>query len=119
MESMASIQHARGILIAVFFVSVLLGYVFLCLLHACAEPLIWITIIGSIVGFISTGAYLLINRDSLQQSADENLQKLPDEISNNTANGALGGGIVCLLFGFVLVCLVCCFRSSIKLCAAV
>jgi hypothetical protein len=123
MEGVSSVWNAWPVLLGAFFIAIVTGYVYLILLKCCAEPLIWISAIASIVGFASLGAYMFFNAASLQvqaqQQAVANGVDLPAGFAENTAKTSRIVGIVLGCMSLGLACLICCFHSSIKTAAAV
>lgn len=118
MESLTSIQNAWPILVACFFVSVILGYLYLFLLKIFAKPLIFGTMIITIVGFGGLGLYLILHSDSIQESA-QGATNVPDVMSDNTetTSKVLGGIFLVLSAGLIVLSL--CLCSSIRTAAAV
>jgi hypothetical protein len=122
-KGVTSIANAKWVLVSAFILSIVMGYVYLMLLRCCAKPLIWLTILITIVGFAGTGFYMFSNADDLQSQAINAATSqgitLPDNFGDNTAlTSRIIGGILMALAG-VTVLLVCCFHSSIDTAAAV
>jgi len=118
MESMSSVSNSWKVLIGTFFIALVLGYIYLVLLKCCAEPLIWFTMIASIVGFAVLSVYLWTHSDYLQQSAETGTD-IPSNVSDHISNTSKAVAVVSGILSIALFFLMCCFCSSIKTAAAV
>mmetsp|Transcript_55120 Transcript_55120/g.120608 ORF Transcript_55120/g.120608 Transcript_55120/m.120608 type:complete len:608 (+) Transcript_55120:109-1932(+) len=117
MESVSSIAAAWPALLGSFFLAIIMGYVFLALLRHCAEPLIYMSILLSVVGFSMLGIWLIANAGTVssqvQTSADVNVA-LPKSFSDNEEVVTKVFGAVCLGLAALSLCLGCFFHHSIQ-----
>lgn len=112
-ESLSSIPSAWPVLVGAFFVAVVLGYIYLLLLKCCAEPLVWLTMILSILSLASFGTYLWTNAASMGGS------EVPDNMKNHAETGAKIGAVVCWVLAALGALAICCLCNSIRTAAAV
>lgn len=112
-ESLSSIPSAWPVLVGAFFVAVVAGYIYLLLLKCCAEPLVWATMIISILSLAAFGTYLWTNAGSMGGS------DVPDNMQSHAELGAKIGAVVCWVLAALGVLGICCLCSSIRTAAAV
>lgn len=93
METIASVPQAMHVLVAAFFVSVVLGYLYLALLRSCSEAMIRLSLMLSIVGLALLGCALW--------SASSNASGTAPSIA--VLGHAGGHGEATLLQGFALL----------------
>jgi len=120
MASMSSIHAAWPVLLGSFFVSVMLGYLYLVMLRHCAEPLIWLTMLLCVVGFGALGLYLFANAGTLSAQFGSDMEgSIGKQISpGNEETATRVAGVVCGVISLVLACLACCMHHSIQVGAA-
>merc|ERR1719284_1675300 len=110
-EKLSSIPSAWPVFLVTFFVALIIGYCYMFLLKCFAEPLIWASILLSIIGLISFGVFLWITSSSL--GAQNTLDVASDaEITKGLA-------VVMWILAGAMMLLTCCFCNSIRLAAAV
>lgn len=105
--AMTSLMQNWPLLLFSIPIAIILALIFMLLIRCCAGCFIYILIfmaIGALVGF---GIYLLIT---------------PSNAVSGTAAGATGSIIVavlCFLFAFLILLLLCCFRKRIALATSI
>eukprot|EP00928_Gymnodinium_smaydae_P019498 TRINITY_DN1748_c0_g1_i1.p1 TRINITY_DN1748_c0_g1~~TRINITY_DN1748_c0_g1_i1.p1 ORF type:complete len:629 (+),score=98.41 TRINITY_DN1748_c0_g1_i1:47-1933(+) len=118
MEALSGLEDSVPVLVMAFVLSLVFGYLYLVALKCCAEPLIWATMLSSVVGFAIMGGYLFTNADSLHEQAAQNVN-IPQSVTGQTKLGAQIAGGVFMFISVVLALVMCCFCSSIKTAARV
>lgn len=118
METLSTIPAAWPVLLGVFLVSIVMGYLYLALLRHCAEPLIWISMLLSILGFGLLGCYLWRSASDFSASALPAGVSLPEGVEGHqeTAMRVVAG--VCWALALAVALLACCFRHSIAAASA-
>lgn len=108
MEDMSSIPTAWPALLASFFGAVLLGYMYLALLRCCAQPLIIITWVVTMVGLIALGGFLWANAGALGGG------NVPESMVDHEENLTKFVAVVLWIIGGLLALTMCCFFSSLR-----
>eukprot|EP00929_Paragymnodinium_shiwhaense_P015190 TRINITY_DN123239_c0_g1_i1.p1 TRINITY_DN123239_c0_g1~~TRINITY_DN123239_c0_g1_i1.p1 ORF type:complete len:748 (-),score=167.08 TRINITY_DN123239_c0_g1_i1:111-2354(-) len=126
MQQLASVFAAWPVLLSAFVVSVAAGYLYLLVLKCGAEPLMWVTMIGTILGFAGLAAYLWINMENLAQSmADQGQGTVVSSAVDSTGGQMVGhartslkvGAGFCALLSLAAAILTCCCCTSIRVAA--
>mmetsp|Transcript_10207 Transcript_10207/g.28511 ORF Transcript_10207/g.28511 Transcript_10207/m.28511 type:complete len:621 (-) Transcript_10207:65-1927(-) len=116
MDLLESIPAAWPVLLGVFFMSIVMGYIYLALLRHCAEPLIWLSMALSVVGFGLLGFYLWKNAAAFRSS--EFSDALPEGVHGNEETIMRVAAGVFWVLACLVVFLGCCFRHSIEAASA-
>jgi len=113
-SALSSIPRAWPVLMGVFFLSMVVGYVYLLFLRMCAETLIWVSMGLCVVGFGCLGNFLWLNSASFASGG------LPDsqDMDKEQENIAKAIACACWLLAFAVVCLACCVRHSVAAASA-
>mmetsp|Transcript_24349 Transcript_24349/g.54249 ORF Transcript_24349/g.54249 Transcript_24349/m.54249 type:complete len:627 (-) Transcript_24349:224-2104(-) len=115
MESLASLPEAWPVLLGIFVVAILLSFLYILILRWMAEPLIYATMILTIILFAVLGTFLWINAGTLAAHAGDNV---PEKLLEHELIVTRVVAGICWLLSVVCVCLMCWFHSSIKTAAA-
>lgn len=132
-EVVASIPSAWPAILAAIVLAIALGYMHLCLMQCCAEVILWISILLTVVGLGALGVYLWLSAGSevlasrlppqLQQASNSSIGgnsssfSMSDELSDQEM-AYRATAIACWSLSGLALCLVCCLRSSIEAAAA-
>lgn len=116
-QAMFSIVNARWLLVGCFFMAIILGYLYLFLLKCCAEPLIWVTMILTVLGFFGLGLALVLNAGHIEDKVKD--IEMFEDMAEYSETGAKILGAVCLGLSALLCCGICCFCRSIHTAAAI
>lgn len=109
----SSIGDSWQLLVFVFFLAFVMGFFYLGFLRCCAEAMIWLCIFLSVLGFGGTGIYLWVNAGSIASKLPADME-LSEGILQEEEKIARGTSVVFLAVAASVVCLACCFGSSIK-----
>jgi hypothetical protein len=93
--------------------SIIFGYIYLLLLKWVAEPLMFVSMFGTIAGFAGLSWYLYANAESLgatvHDSASGQVTSATGDLSEHAEKSAMAGAVVCACLSvFALVCSICC-----------
>lgn len=119
-DALSSIPAAWPVLIGSFFISILLGYVYLAMLRHCAEPLIFISMLLSVLGLCVLGGLLWSHASEFSAGDLEERAgtAISEDLEGNEGTVAKVLAGVCWASAFGVVCLACCFRHSIAAASA-
>ncbi|CAK0789346.1 unnamed protein product [Prorocentrum cordatum] len=109
----SSIGTSWQLLVFVFFLAFVMGFLYLGFLRCCAEGMIWSCIFLSFLGFGGTGIYLWVNASSIASKLPADME-ISEGVIGEEENIARGTAMVCLVVAAGVVCLACCLGSSIK-----
>lgn len=112
MEDLSSIPTAWPVLLGAFFFALALGYLYLLLLRCCAQPLIIITWVATTLGLLVLGGFLWGNAGTLSGG------NIPDSMAQHEEDMTKGAAVICWLLGAALICVMCCFFSSLRVATA-
>mmetsp|Transcript_113965 Transcript_113965/g.302883 ORF Transcript_113965/g.302883 Transcript_113965/m.302883 type:complete len:627 (-) Transcript_113965:171-2051(-) len=118
METLSTIPAAWPVLVGVFFVSIVLGYLYLAMLRHCAEPLIWVSMVLVVLGFGLLGCYLWRSAADLGQATLPAGVSLPEGSEGNQETAVRVVAVVSWAIALAVVFLACCFRHSIAAASA-
>jgi len=121
MDGVASLPAAWPVLLGSFLFAVAMGYAYLFALKFCAEPLIWLSMLLSIVGFGLLGMYLFVNAGQLGSMISATVQNPTQKSMLDSKNEEMitkGAACICWALGLIMVCLACCFKHSIEVASA-
>lgn len=112
LDGAAAIPRAWPVLVASFFAAMVFGYTFLFLLKHFAEPLIWLSMLLTIVGLGWLGIYLWQYSETMSEGK-------PAGYTDDDVTITRVVSVSCWVVAFLMMCLACCFRHSIESASAV
>lgn len=103
LEAVAGVENGYPIYIGAFVLSVILGYMYIGFLKACAKILVWASIFIAIIGMAAMGVYLLMTANN---AGDHDVYAHLGE--NAVWVTFVTGGVFCILSVLMLFTACCC-----------
>jgi hypothetical protein len=95
------------IYVLIFFVSIILGYAYMCFLKACAACMVWLSIIAIFLISLVAGVYMIIEAPTIGTN------QVLEGFGDYSTNATYAVGAIFLFIAFAVLCLVCCCGHQI------